>query len=190
MINTVADILFRCQGLPWKIRSRRNKVTPGRMTGFSIRRAVAGDEALIITLIVELAAYEKLGHLLSLTEADVRRDFFGAAAAVHCDLIFAGDEPAGLATWYWTYATFRARRGLYVEDLYVRPPFRGRGYGKALLAHLARTAVAEGAQRLEWLVLDWNAPSIAFYDGIGGKRLEGWVGYRLEGAAMQKLSAL
>lgn len=158
------------------------------MSGFSIRRAVAGDEALILAQIVELAAYEKLGHMLSLTQEDVTRDFFGPNPVIYCDLIFEGGEPAGLATWYWTYATFRARRGLYVEDLYVRPPFRGRGYGKALFAHMAKTAVAEGAQRLEWLVLDWNAPSIAFYDGIGGKRLEGWVGYRLEGAAMQKLS--
>lgn len=190
MFNPNMGVLFRCQGHARKIRSRRNKVTPGHMSGFSIRRAAAGDEALILALIVELAAYEKLGHLLSLTEADLTRDFFGANPIIHCDLLYDGDEPAGLATWYWTYATFRARRGLYVEDLYVRPPFRKRGYGKALLAHLARTAVAQGAQRLEWLVLDWNAPSIAFYDGIGGKRLEGWVGYRLEGAAMQKLSAL
>jgi GNAT superfamily N-acetyltransferase len=157
------------------------------MGGFSIRRAVAGDESLMLTLIAELAAYEELSDQLTLTAAEVTRDFFAADPIIFCELAFWDDAPVGLATWYWTYATFRARRGLYVEDIYVRPQWRKRGFGKALFAHLAKTALDHKAQRLEWLVLDWNAPSIAFYDGIGGKPLAGWRSYRLEGAALTAL---
>lgn len=157
------------------------------MGDFSIRRAKAGDAALMLTLITELAAYEEMSDQLTLTEAEIDRDFFAPDPVIFCDLLYVGDQPAGLTTWYWSYATFRARRGLYVEDLYVRPAFRKRGLGKALLSHLARTVIAAGGQRLEWLVLDWNAPSIAFYDGIGGRVLEGWRSYRLQGDALKKL---
>ena len=149
------------------------------MGDFTIRRATVQDAALILVLITELAHYEKLQDQLILTESEIARDFFAAQPIVFCDLIFADGEPVGLAIWYWTYATFRARRGLYVEDLYVRPAWRKRGYGKALFAHLAKTALAADAQRLEWLVLDWNAPSIAFYEGIGGTPLTGWRSFRL-----------
>jgi GNAT superfamily N-acetyltransferase len=106
---------------------------------------------------------------------------------VTCELAFEGDTAVGLVTWYWTYASFAAARGLYVEDLFVRPEWRGKGYGKALLQYLAAKAVAVNANRLEWLVLDWNAPAIEFYKGIGARPLEGWSSYRLEGEAMKKL---
>jgi GNAT superfamily N-acetyltransferase len=157
------------------------------MPAFTIRPAAAEDSALVLTLLTELSRYEKLQHKFTLTEAQIARDFFGPEAKVMCELAFEGETPVGLITWYWTYATFVAARGLYLEDLYVRPAWRGKGYGKALLRYLAAKAVAVGANRLEWLVLDWNAPAIEFYKGIGARQLDGWYTYRLEGDAMQKL---
>ena len=144
------------------------------MTEFTIRPATAQDADLVLALLTELAAYEKLLSKFSLTREAVARDFFGDGAPVKCELAFEGDIAVGLVTWYWTYATFAAARGLYVEDLFVRPEWRGKGYGKALLQYLAAKAVAVNANRLEWLVLDWNAPAIEFYKGIGARPLEGW----------------
>src|SRR3954466_15665004 len=105
---------------------------------FTIRRAGAGDEGTIVALLRELAAYEKLEANFHLSAAQAGRDLLGPRAAAHCDLIFRDDEAVGVAVWFWIYASFRARRGLFVEDLYVRPGQRGRGLGRALLAHLAR----------------------------------------------------
>ncbi len=157
------------------------------MSDFLIRPAAAGDAAAIVALLRELAAYEKLLDRFHLTEDAVRRDMLGGAPC-GCDLAFADGEPAGLASWFWTYKSFRAMRGLFVEDLYVRPAFRGRGLGRALLAHLAqRTRDADGF--LEWQVLDWNAPSIAFYRSLGAAPVEEWLNYRLEGEALQALAS-
>jgi GNAT superfamily N-acetyltransferase len=115
----------------------------------------------------------------------VRRDMMGVAC--DCDLAFAGGEACGLVTWYWTYKSFGARRGLFVEDLYVRPGSRGRGLGKSLLAHLAaRARDANGF--LEWQVLDWNTPSIEFYKSLGARPVEQWLNYRLEGEGLQRLA--
>jgi GNAT superfamily N-acetyltransferase len=107
---------------------------------------------------------------------------------IECDLAFEGDMPVGIATWYWTYASFAAARGIYLEDLFVRPQFRGRGIGKALLAGLARRALKGGAGRVEWSVLDWNKPSIDFYESLRARRSGGWVVYRLEGEALEDLA--
>ena len=139
------------------------------------------------TLLRELADYEKLLNKFSIDTAQLARDFFGPRPAAECDLAFEGDEPAGLVTFYWTYSSFAAARGLFVEDLFVRPALRGRGHGKALLKHLARKAAANGAMRLEWRVLDWNEPAIEFYKSLGAQPLQAWQTWRLERDAMQVL---
>ena len=153
----------------------------------TIRPARKGEEALILALLTELADYEKLLDKFHITLDVIRRDYLGERPLLNCDLAFEGDAPAGIASWYWMYSSFAAKRAIYLEDLYVRPAFRGKGYGKSLLAHLAKTAVDAGAERIDWSVLDWNKPSINFYEGIGARAVTGWYVYRLEAEALQKL---
>ena len=157
------------------------------MTDVSIRRARAGEEAIILALLTELADYEKLLDKFHITAEVIRRDYLSAQPLLNCDLLIADGAPAGIATWYWIYASFAAKRAIYLEDLFVRPSQRGKGYGKALLAHLAKTAVEAGAARVDWSVLDWNKPSIDFYESIGARPNSGWLVYRLEGEALNKL---
>jgi diamine N-acetyltransferase len=154
------------------------------MASFSIRRAMPGDEAVIVALLRELAVFEKLEHGFTLTQAAAVRDLFGQDRAAVCELVFRGGEPAGIALWFWSYRSFRAERGVFVEDLYVRPQFRGQGIGRALLAHLAR----QGA-RLEWRVLDWNERAIAFYRSLGARPLQDWLVYEMDGEALARLAA-
>ena len=153
----------------------------------TIRPARKGEEALILSLLTELADYEKLLDKFHITLDVIRRDYLGEQPLLNCDLAFDGEAPAGMASWYWMYSSFAAKRAIYLEDLFVRPAFRGRGYGKSLLAHLARTAVQAGAERIDWSVLDWNKPSIDFYEGIGARAVTGWYVYRLEAEALQTL---
>lgn len=148
-----------------------------------IRAATAQDAGAILALLRELAAYEKLSDKFHLTEDAIRRDMLGDPCA--CDLAFMGGTAAGIVTSFQTYKSFRARRGLFVEDLYVRPQFRGRGLGKRLLAHLAARA---GDGFLEWQVLDWNAPAIAFYKSLGAGLSPEWITCRLEGDALKGLA--
>jgi GNAT superfamily N-acetyltransferase len=157
------------------------------MSTFSIRRARAGDEDIIYALLQGLAEYEKLLFRFFVTRETVARDYLCDDPLIHCELAFEGEAPVGGATWFWTYAGFAAARGLYIEDLFVFPLFRGRGYGKALLAHLAKIAAQSGAIRVDWNVLDWNQPSIDFYESLGARRQEGSTYYRLEGEALKKL---
>lgn len=159
------------------------------MAQFLIRPAKAGDAALILALLYELAAYEKLTDKFKITSQIVERDYFCDRPLIHCDLLFEGDAPVGIATWHWTYSSFAAARTLYLEDLFVRPQYRGRGYGKALLAHLAKTAVKADAARMEWSVLPWNTPSIEFYELLGAERMTDWHVYRLTGDPLHKLGA-
>src|SRR5579863_4635828 len=156
------------------------------MSDSIIRAALPADAHLVVSLLGELADYEKLHEGFSLTEDQVKRDMMGAAC--HCDLIFAGDEAAGLACWYWTYKSFRARRGLFIEDLFVRAKFRGRGLGKRLLSHLAGKAQEVGGF-LEWQVLDWNTSSIEFYKSLGARQFGQWLNYRLEGESLERLAS-
>jgi GNAT superfamily N-acetyltransferase len=156
------------------------------MSDFSIRAAEPADAPLILALLRELAGYEKLLDQFTLTEEMVRRDMMGSAC--HCELAFIGDAGCGIATWFWTYKSFRVRRGLFVEDLYVRPDLRGRGLGRSLLARLAAKAKGAGGF-LEWQVLDWNAPSITFYQSLGARPVEHWLTYRLEGEGLERLAA-
>ncbi|HKQ44534.1 MAG TPA: GNAT family N-acetyltransferase [Rhizomicrobium sp.] len=154
------------------------------MSEFCIRAATQEDAAIVVSLLKDLAAYEKLLENFVLNEDRVRRDMLGEAC--HCEVGFLGGEPCGIATWYWTYKSFRVRRGLFVEDLYVRPKFRGQGLGRRLLVHLAEKARAQNGF-LEWQVLDWNAPSIAFYKSLGAAPVEDWLTYRLEGEGLKSL---
>ena len=133
------------------------------MSGFTIRPAHSGDEDAILALLYELVEYEKLADKFKITREIVARDYFGAQPLIHCELAFEGDAPIGLATWYFTYNSFAAKRGIYLEDLFVRLAARGRGHGKALLAHLAARAREHGTDRVDWAVLTWNAPAVAFY---------------------------
>ena len=155
------------------------------MSVFSIRAATAADAPVILALLRELAVYEK-APLFHLSESAIRRDMFGAAC--HCDLAFDSDTPAGIVTWFWTYKSFRAARYLFVEDVYVKPEFRGRGLGRQLLVHLAARARQENSF-LEWRVLDWNAPAVEFYKSLGATLLPEWITCRLEGAALEKLAS-
>ena len=158
------------------------------MVEFSIRSARPGDENAIHRLLHGLADYEKLLHRFHVTHADVKRDYLCAEPLIHAELGCEDGVPVGLATWFWTYAGFAAKRGLYLEDFFVLPACRGKGYGKTMLAHLCRIAAKAGAVRVDWNVLDWNAPSIAFYESLGARKQEGGLYYRLDTEAMTKLA--
>ncbi len=155
----------------------------------SIRAASRDDAALILQFIKDLAAYEKLSHEVLATESDIVRDLFGPAPKVFCEIAEWAGEPVGFALWFYTYSTFQGRHGIWMEDLFVSPVVRGKGIGKALLAHLARRCLGENLGRLEWWVLDWNTPSIDFYKGQGGELQEEWTKVRVSGPALERLGA-
>jgi GNAT superfamily N-acetyltransferase len=160
----------------------------GERFGMQLRPATAADAPLILDFIRGLAEYEKLSHEVAATEESLRATLFPASgpAAAECLLAFVGPRPAGFALYFPTYSTFLAQRGLYLEDLFVRPEFRGQGIGRALLLHLARLANARGCGRMEWSVLDWNEPAIRFYEGLGARRLQEWTTCRLTGEALAR----
>jgi GNAT superfamily N-acetyltransferase len=153
-----------------------------------IRPARPGDAPTILGFIHALAEYEKLRHQADLTLWDVEVSFFGVAPRVFCDIAEVDGRPVGFAVWFYSYSTFRGRHGIYLEDLFVDEAARGHGAGKALLAGLARRCRDEGLPRLDWAVLDWNAPSIAFYDSLGAGALDGWTTRRLTGEALDRLA--
>ncbi len=154
-----------------------------------IRSAHPGDAALVLRFIRELAEYEKLLHAVEADEAAIEALLFNPSPRAFCDIAEIDGDPVGFALWFYNVSTFKGRCGLYLEDLYVRPEVRGQGAGKALLANLARRCVEEKLGRLEWAVLDWNAPSIAFYDSLGAASLTDWITRRLTGEALAKLAA-
>lgn len=153
----------------------------------TIRPARPDDVALILELIRGLAEYEKLAHEVTATEAALSETLFGPRPAAECLLAFAEEgTAAGFAIFFTNYSTFLARPGIYLEDLFVRPEWRGRGFGKALLTELARVANVRGCGRMEWAVLDWNLPAIEFYESFGARRLREWQICRLTGAALRQ----
>lgn len=160
----------------------------GSNKSLAIRDARREDTAAIYALICELADYEKLRHEVDAAAADIARDLFGANPCVFAEVAEWNGEIAGFSLWFYNYSTFRGRHGLYLEDLYVRPAFRGHGIGKALIVNLAKRCVAEGLARFQWSVLDWNKPSIEFYESLGAKMTPEWLGCRVEGEALQKLA--
>ena len=155
----------------------------------TIRAATPADVGLIIDFIEALAAYEKLGHEAQASEADIRRDLFGADPKVFCEIAEWDGRPVGFTLWFYTYSTFQGRHGMWLEDLFVDPAMRGKGIGKALLINLARRCVEEGLGRFEWWVLDWNEPSIEFYKAQGGVMQDEWTKVRVDGAALLTLGA-
>ena len=155
---------------------------------FEIRPATEGDAPLILNFIKKLAVYEKLAHKVTADEDILRETLFGERPYAEVVIGYHGGEPVGFALFFHNYSTFLARPGLYLEDLFVLPEYRGRGHGKALLIALAKLSVERGCGRLEWSVLDWNAPAIAFYNTLGAKMMENWTVMRVTGDALTKLA--
>jgi GNAT superfamily N-acetyltransferase len=158
--------------------------------GLTIRPGTKRDVTLIVELIRGLAEYERLLHEVEATAARIRRHGFGRPRYFETLLAEADGRAIGFALYFFTYSTFLARPSLYLEDLYVRPEARGRGAGKALLAELARIARRRGCGRMEWAVLDWNEPSIRFYESLGARLRKDWVLTRLTGEPLARLAAL
>ena len=154
-----------------------------------VRPANRADLPLIATLIRDLAAYEKLAHEVRFDEARLGKHLFGSHPMAEVLIGEVAGEAQGFALFFHNFSTFEGAPGIYLEDLYVRPEARGAGLGKALLAHLAATAVQRGCKRLEWSVLDWNAPSIGFYKNLGARMMDEWTIMRVDGAALQQLGA-
>ena len=151
-----------------------------------IRNATPEDVPEIARLIRALADYEKLSDEVLATEEQLRQSLFGPRPAAETVLAWLDGRAIGLAVFFSNYSTFRGRAGLYLEDLFVEPAQRGRGYGKALLRHVARLAVERGCERMEWSVLDWNTPAIEFYRSLGARPLEDWTIYRLQGESLKQ----
>jgi GNAT superfamily N-acetyltransferase len=154
-----------------------------------IRSATEDDVSLILALIKELAGYERLSHEVVATEEALRDSLFGERRVAEALLGYLGGDPAGFALFFHNFSTFLGRPGIYLEDLYVRPEFRGAGVGRALLVHIAGLARDRNCGRLEWSVLDWNEPAIGFYESIGASPVSGWTVYRVTGEALEELAA-
>lgn len=169
----------------------------------TLRPAAARDAAEVLALIRELADYERLLDEVDATPEGLSAALFGPAPRVFCDVAEwhgsadgaaaagdAGGSPAvaGFALWFYNFSTFRGRHGIYLEDLFVRPAFRGRGIGRSLLAGLAARCVREDLARLEWSVLDWNEPALDFYRSLGARAMEEWVPHRVTGEALTALA--
>jgi GNAT superfamily N-acetyltransferase len=157
---------------------------------FSIEPARPQDVSGLFTLIRGLAEYEKLSHLVSGTEAQLHEELFGERPVIECVLAWEDGQAVGFALYFYNFSTFLARRGLYLEDLFVVPRARGRGFGKALMLYLAQLAVRRGCGRFEWSVLDWNQPSIDFYKSLGADVLPDWRICRVTGEALARLGAV
>ena len=153
-----------------------------------IRRARPTETGLVLSLIRELAEYEKLLHEVEATEAMIDAALFGDNPLLFCEIAEWNGEPAGFAVWFVNFSTFSGRSGIYLEDLFVRPAYRGTGIGKALLAYLAKLCVEKGWARLQWSVLDWNTPSIAFYKSLGAVMMDEWTVCRVNGPALAALA--
>jgi len=154
----------------------------------AIRRARPDEAGLVLSLIRELAAYEKLLHEVEATEASIGAALFNDNPRLFCEIAEWNGEVAGFAVWFLNFSTFSGRSGIYLEDLFVRPALRGKGIGKALLAHLAGQCVANGWSRLQWSVLDWNTPSIDFYKSLGAVLMDEWTVCRVNGPALTALA--
>jgi GNAT superfamily N-acetyltransferase len=154
----------------------------------AIRTAVPADIALVFAFIRELADYERLAHEVDATEEQIASALFGQNPRVFAEIAEWNGNPAGFALWFYNFSTFRGCHGIYLEDLFVRPVFRSKGIGRALLRHLARRCRAEGLARLEWWVLDWNEPALRFYRSIGAVAMDEWTVQRVTGPALAALA--
>jgi len=158
------------------------------MSEFRIRDARIEDVPLILSFIRELAEYERLTHEVVATEELLAENLFGMRRAAEVVIGLLEETPVGFALFFHNFSTFLGRSGIYLEDVYVRPEYRGRGFGHAFLAHLAKLARERGCGRLEWAVLDWNEPAIRFYESLGAVAMDDWTVYRLTGKALAELA--
>ena len=154
----------------------------------SIRRATRADVPLVLSFVNDLAEYEQLSHLVVATEEVIAEELFGPKSHTEVLLGYSGAEPVAFAVYFHNFSTFLGRKGLYLEDLYVRPAHRRRGFGRAMLLQVARIAAERNCGRLEWSVLDWNETALRLYRSIGAVPLDEWTGYRLSGAALDVLA--
>jgi GNAT superfamily N-acetyltransferase len=154
----------------------------------TIAFATEGDVPQVLSFIKALAEYERLADSVVATEEGLRATLFGGRAYAECVIARFRSEPAGFALFFHNYSTFLARPGVYLEDLFVKPEFRGKGVGRALLQYLAKVAVERDCGRLEWSVLDWNTPAMGFYKSLGAEPLEEWTIFRLTGEALSRLA--
>lgn len=156
--------------------------------GITVRKATAEDSALVLDFIQQLARYEKLAHQCIATADQIRATLFGPNPRAESLVAFRGSNPAGFAVYFFSYSTFLAQPGLYLEDLFVKPDLRGRGIGKRIFLELLRIAQANHCGRFEWSVLDWNQPAIDFYKSLGAKAQAEWVRYRLDEEQISQLA--
>ena len=156
----------------------------------SIRPATTADVVAIHALVHDLAVYEKLEHLMVSTPEDFNRELFEPNARIECLMAIENETAVGFALFFHNFSTFLGRKGLYLEDLYVKPECRGKGYGKALLVRLAQIAVERNCGRFEWSVLDWNTPSIDFYKALGATVMPEWNIVRTSGDALRSMAAM
>jgi GNAT superfamily N-acetyltransferase len=154
---------------------------------FRIERATEQHVDVILRLITGLAEYERLAHEVVATESDLRRWLFGPRPAAEVAIGYAGETPVGFAVFFQNYSTFLGRPGMYLEDLFVLPEWRKHGFGRRLLAHVAKTAVERGCGRMEWSVLDWNEPARRFYFNLGARAMDEWTVFRLTGDALRQV---
>jgi GNAT superfamily N-acetyltransferase len=160
------------------------------MPGFRIRQATENDVALIRSFILQLAAYERLSHEAVMTEQTLQENLFGPRRYAEVLLGYADEQPVAFAVFFHNFSTFLGRPGLYLEDLFVIPEMRGKGYGRAMLVELAGIARDRNCGRFEWAVLDWNEPSIQFYKKLGAAPLSDWTTFRVTGEALERLAGL
>ena len=156
----------------------------------SVRRATREDAPLVLSFVNELAEYEKLSHVVVATQDVIAEALFGPKSLAEALLGFSGSEPVAFAVYFHNFSTFLGRKGLYLEDLYVRPAHRRRGIGRAMLLHVARIAAERNCGRLEWSVLDWNEPAIFFYETLGATIMHEWKLVRVTGSALEKLAKM
>jgi GNAT superfamily N-acetyltransferase len=156
----------------------------------SIRVPRSDEAGLVLDLVREAAEHARLSQEVDATEAMIADALFGSPPKLHCNIAEWEGTPAGMATWFLNFSSYRGRNGIHLEDLFVRPAYRGHGIGKALLVDLARRCVDNGWTRFEWAVLDWNAPSIAFYQALGATLMEEWTICRLAGEALHDLATV
>ena len=159
------------------------------METISIRAGVPADIGIIFNFVRELAIYEKALDEVTTDESSLHKALFGKNARAYPLICEINGDAVGFAIYVYNFSTWLGKYGIFLEDLYVSPDFRGHGAGKALLQHLAKQAVDEGCGRFEWNVLDWNEPSIQFYEACGAVPMSEWVGYRLQGDALDKFAA-
>ena len=156
----------------------------------SIRPATRADVALVLRFVKDLAEYEKLSHLVVATEDAIAEELFGPKSHAEVLLGHRGTEPVAFAVYFHNFSTFLGKKGLYLEDLYVRPAYRRRGFGRAMLLRIARIAAERNCGRLEWSVLDWNEPAIFFYETLGASIMHEWKLVRVTGSALEKLAQM